>query len=199
MFALFTKLVIAILLSCAALARESAEPITHLAERSTLFCEVSCREPSWGHVQIAQCLTDMSGSPLNIAYYVTGHGLGHATRVVEVIKQLVAAGHSVFVVTAAAATVFTREIPSQQLTVRRAVLDCGSKQQDAFSVDMKGSLELYQEVAVGPRDVIIKAEVEWLQASKIDLVTVDIVPIACAAAAAAGIPAVGVSNFSWGE
>ena len=141
----------------------------------------------------------MSGSPLNIAYYVTGHGLGHATRVVEVCKQLVAAGHNAFVVTAAAATVFTREIPSKQLTVRRAVLDCGSKQLDAFSVDVKGSLELYQEVAVGPRDAIIKAEVDWLQASKIDLVTVDIVPIACAAAAAAGIPAVGVSNFSWGE
>ena len=143
--------------------------------------------------------TSMTDPALNIAYYVTGHGLGHATRVVEVCKQLVAAGHNVFVVTAAAASIFTREIPSQQLQVRQAVLDCGSKQQDAFSVDMKGSLELYQEVAVHHRDSILKLEVEWLKASKIDLVTVDIVPIACAAAAAAGLPAVGVSNFSWGE
>lgn len=141
----------------------------------------------------------MADPPLKIAYYVTGHGLGHATRVVEVCKHLVAARHNVFVVTAAAATVFTREIPSQQLVVRQAVLDCGSKQQDAFSVDMKGSLELYHEVAVHPRDSIIKVEVDWLKASSIDLVVVDIVPIACAAAAAAGLPAVGVSNFSWGE
>ena len=140
----------------------------------------------------------MSDAPLNIAYYVTGHGLGHATRVVEVCRQLVAAGHHVFVVTAAAAGVFTREIPSEQLSVRRAVLDCGSKQQDAFSVDMKGSLELYQETAVDCRDAILATEVNWLKTSEIDLVAVDIVPIAFAAAAAAGLPAVGVSNFSWG-
>ena len=141
----------------------------------------------------------MPDPALNIAYYVTGHGLGHATRVVEVCKHLVVAGHNVFVVTAAAASIFTREIPSQQLQVRQAVLDCGSKQQDAFSVDMKGSLELYEQIAVQPRNSLIKLEAEWLTASKIDLVTVDIVPIACAAVAAAGLPAVGVSNFSWGE
>lgn len=141
----------------------------------------------------------MANDPLTIAYYVTGHGLGHATRVVEVCRQLVASGHSVHVVTAASATVFTREIPSQQLTVRAAVLDCGSKQQDAFSVDMKGSLQLYQEVAVDRREAILQEESNWLRINKVDLVAVDIVPIACAAAAAAGIPAVGVSNFSWGE
>ena len=140
----------------------------------------------------------MPAEPLNIAYYVTGHGLGHATRVVEVCRQLIASGHRVHIVTAAAAGVFSREIPSQQLTVRRAVLDCGSKQQDAFSVDMKGSLQLYQEVAVDRRDAILQEESQWLKITSIDLVAVDIVPIACAAAAAAGIPAVGVSNFSWG-
>lgn len=32
--------------------------------------------------------------PLVIAYYCTGHGLGHATRSVEICKHLVAAGHS---------------------------------------------------------------------------------------------------------
>lgn len=140
-----------------------------------------------------------SESRLHIAYYVTGHGLGHATRVVEICKQLVAAGHNVHIVTAAQATVFTREIASQQLTVRRAVLDCGSKQQDAFSVDMKGTLDLYQETVVDRREAILATEVEWLKTSQIDLVAIDIVPIASAAAAAAGLPAVGVSNFSWGK
>lgn len=28
-----------------------------------------------------------SGEVLNIVYYVTGHGLGHATRVVEVLSH----------------------------------------------------------------------------------------------------------------
>ena len=141
----------------------------------------------------------MSDTTLTIAYYVTGHGLGHATRVVEVCRHLVSSGHNVHVVTAAAAGVFTREIPSRELSVRQAVLDCGSKQQDAFSVDMKGSLELYHTIAVDKRDALLETEVEWLKSSNIDLVAVDIVPIPCPAAPAAGIPAVGVSNFSWGE
>ena len=102
----------------------------------------------------------MGEGRLNIAYYVTGHGLGHATRVVEICKQLVATGHNVHIVTAASQTVFTREIPSLQLSVRRAVLDCGSKQQDAFSVDMKGTLELYQEAVVDRREAILATEVD---------------------------------------
>jgi L-arabinokinase len=40
--------------------------------------------------------------------------------------------------------------------------------------------------------------VSWLRATCTDLVVSDIVPLACAAAAAAGIPAVAVTNFSWG-
>ena len=32
--------------------------------------------------------------PLNVAYYCTGHGLGHATRSIEVCKFLCEAGHS---------------------------------------------------------------------------------------------------------
>lgn len=141
----------------------------------------------------------MNDGRLHIAYYVTGHGLGHATRVVEICKQLVAAGHYVHIVTAAQATIFTREIASQQLSVRRAVLDCGSKQQDAFSVDMKGTLDLYQETVVERREAILSTESEWLKSTQIQLVALDIVPIACAAAAAAGLPCVGVSNFSWGK
>ncbi|CAN6858507.1 unnamed protein product [Brassica oleracea] len=42
-----------------------------------------------------------SSKHLVFAYYVTGHGFGHATRVVEVVRHLIAAGHDVHVVTGA--------------------------------------------------------------------------------------------------
>lgn len=42
------------------------------------------------------------------------------------------------------------------------------------------------------------AQVSWLRTTQTDLVVSDVVPIACAAAAQAGIPAVAVTNFSWG-
>ena len=62
------------------------------------------------------------------------------------------------------------------------------------------SLEGYRKIAGGPqRATLLETEQAWLAAVKPDLVVSDIVPLACAAAAAVGIPCVCISNFSWGE
>lgn len=90
------------------------------------------------------------------------------------------------------------QVPSARFVLRKAVLDAGAKQLDPFTVDVRGSLEQYHATAVVNRDALLAAEQQWLQANHIDLVVSDVVPIVCAAAAAAGIPAVCVSNFSWG-
>lgn len=138
-----------------------------------------------------------SESPITVAYYCTGHGLGHSTRSIEICKHLVAQGHSVIVITGAPAGLFLRELPPDRFTLRRAILDTGALQSDAFTVDQRGSLEEYRITAVQQRDVMLSTEVSWLRAVHADLVVSDIVPIACAAAAAAGIPCVCVTNFSW--
>ncbi|KAK4782774.1 hypothetical protein SAY86_007148 [Trapa natans] len=134
---------------------------------------------------------------LIFAYYVTGHGFGHATRVVEVARHLINAGHIVHVVTGAPDFVFTTEIQSPNLFIRKVLLDCGAVQADALTVDRLASLEKYSETAVVPRDSILVTEVEWLNSIKADLVVSDVVPVACRAAADAGIRSVCVSNFSW--
>ncbi|CAA0814952.1 L-arabinokinase [Striga hermonthica] len=115
-------------------------------------------EPSMSLDMVAE---DSLNRPLVFAYYVTGHGFGHATRVVEVL------------------------------------LDCGAVQADALTVDRLASLEKYSETAVVPRDTILATEVEWLKSIKADLVVSDVVPVACRAAADAGIRSVCVTNFSW--
>nr|KJB66021.1 hypothetical protein B456_010G124600 [Gossypium raimondii] len=134
---------------------------------------------------------------LIFAYYVTGHGFGHATRVVEVVRNLIAAGHDVHVVTGAPDFVYTSEIQSPRLFLRKLVLDCGAVQADALTVDRLASLQKYSETAVRPRDSILATEVEWLYSIKADLVVSDVVPVACRAAAEAGIRSVCVTNFSW--
>ncbi|XVF34169.1 hypothetical protein REPUB_Repub18cG0035300 [Reevesia pubescens] len=134
---------------------------------------------------------------LVFAYYVTGHGFGHATRAVEVVRNLIEAGHEVQVVTGAPDFVFTSEIQSPRLFLRKLVLDCGAVQADALTVDRLASLEKYSETAVQPRDSILATEVEWLNSIKADLVVSDVVPVACRAAAEAGIHSVCVTNFSW--
>ncbi|KAK9946733.1 hypothetical protein M0R45_012180 [Rubus argutus] len=138
-----------------------------------------------------------SRNHLVFAYYVTGHGFGHATRVVEVVRHLILAGHDVHVVTGAPDFVFTSEIQSPRLFIRKVLLDCGAVQADALTVDRLASLEKYSETAVVPRDSILKTEVEWLASIKADLVVSDVVPVACRAAADAGIRSVCVTNFSW--
>ncbi|OAY68042.1 L-arabinokinase [Ananas comosus] len=134
---------------------------------------------------------------LVFAYYVTGHGFGHATRVVEVVRHLIAAGHDVHVVTGAPDFVFTTEIQSPNLHIRKVLLDCGAVQADALTVDRLASLEKYHQTAVVPRESILATEVEWLNSIKADLVVSDVVPVACRAAADAGIRSVCVTNFSW--
>ncbi|KAK1275670.1 L-arabinokinase [Acorus gramineus] len=134
---------------------------------------------------------------LVFAYYITGHGFGHATRVVEVVRHLIDAGHDVHVVTGAPDFVFTTEIQSPNLHIRKVLLDCGAVQADALTVDRLASLEKYSKTAVEPRASILAAEVEWLNSIKADLVVSDVVPVACRAAADAGIRSVCVTNFSW--
>ncbi|WCJ30540.1 arabinose kinase [Euphorbia peplus] len=138
-----------------------------------------------------------SSKHLVFAYYVTGHGFGHATRVVEVARNLILAGHDVHVVTGAPDFVFTSEIQSPRLFIRKVLLDCGAVQADALTVDRLASLEKYSETAVIPRESILASEIEWLNSIKADLVVSDVVPVACRAAADAGIRSVCVTNFSW--
>jgi hypothetical protein len=59
----------------------------------------------------------------------------------QVVRHLVAAGHDVHVVTAAPEFVFTTEITSPSLHIRKVLLDCGAVQADALTVDRLASLE----------------------------------------------------------
>ncbi|CAN0859232.1 ARA1 [Linum grandiflorum] len=116
---------------------------------------------------------------------------------IRVVRNLILGGHDVHVVTGAPDFVFTSEIQSPRLFIRKVLLDCGAVQADALTVDRLASLEKYSETAVKPRDSILATEIEWLNTIKADLVVSDVVPVACRAAADAGIRSVCVTNFSW--
>lgn len=60
------------------------------------------------------------------------------------------------------------------------------------------SLEEYARIAQDNRETRLEEECAWLKEEAIDLVASDVVPLACAAAHLARIPAVCVSNFGWG-
>ncbi|XP_066329257.1 uncharacterized protein [Miscanthus floridulus] len=112
---------------------------------------------------------DGGGAHFVFAYYVTGHGSGHATRALEVVRHMLAAGHDVHVVTAAPEFGVTTEIASSRLHIRKVeqvVLDCVAVEPDALTVDRSASLEK----AVVPRASILQREAEWLKSIDADVV-----------------------------
>ena len=148
-----------------------------------------------------------SSAPLCLAFYVTGHGLGHATRVSSILREFLTAfanSRAVIVTAIAPQNGFADLIqPSsgflERVSFRRAVLDVGAVQADALSVDASASLEAYASI-VGSAETkasIIAEEVSFLKRNAVDVVATDVVPVACAAARAAGIPCAAVSNFTW--
>ncbi|KAB5513655.1 hypothetical protein DKX38_027561 [Salix brachista] len=88
--------------------------------------------------------------------------------IIAVVRNLILAGHDVHVVTGAPDFVFT---------IKALALE-------------------YPETAVKPRESILATEIEWLNSIKADLVVSDVVPVACRAAADAGIRSVCVTNSS---
>ena len=142
---------------------------------------------------------------LRIAYYCTSHGLGHATRVIEVCKALCAIEGHVTVVTCISAQVFRddaklEEFYQKQLFEVRNLekpLDCGAIQSDALTVEPLETLDRYYNIAVTNRKQLLDTEVAWMKEARIQVVVSDVVPLACAAAAVLSIPSACLTNFSW--
>ena len=134
-----------------------------------------------------------------VAYYVTGHGLGHASRSVLVVKHLLESGHTVDVVTSVRASFFIDQINSKyalNLAVRDRILDGGAIQSGPLAVDGVRSLEKYYTIHQS-RVALEQDEVAYLRDLNIDIVISDATPIACKAGWQAGCKVVILSNFTW--
>ena len=135
----------------------------------------------------------MSGA---LILYVTGHGFGHATRqsaLAAALKRL-RPDLDLEARTEAPAWIFTEPCPG--LPVSRGGADAGLAQRDALDIDLDASLARHQALdAEWPR--LVEEEAAWLRRRGAALVVGDIPPLAFAAAAEAGIPSIGVSNFTW--
>ncbi len=66
----------------------------------------------------------------------------------------------------------------------------------SYFIDPLGTFQHTQAKLQGLED-LVQNEVAWLRKSKVDVVIADIPPLAIHAAKCAGLPAFGVSNFTW--
>src|SRR5678816_3537501 len=97
-----------------------------------------------------------------IAYYITGHGFGHARRSVEVVKELLRLRPDLQVHfrTTANPAIF-QELPAAKFELQRVELDPGAIEKDLFTIDHEATIKAVR-AAMGRRDQVVAAEAEFL-------------------------------------
>lgn len=129
----------------------------------------------------------------DIVFYVSGHGFGHAVRCAVLCRALLAAapGLSIVVRTTAPAWIFPSAV-----TLKSGAIDVGVVQPSSLEIDAQATLEWYA-AHVAAEDDLIAAEVAEVRAKGARVVVADVPAAAFAIAARAGVPGIGLANFSW--
>jgi L-arabinokinase len=132
-----------------------------------------------------------------LVFYISGHGFGHATRDIEIIRILqgLAPDLPITVSTQVPPWLFERSLDSS-VTLRNVECDTGLIQTDSLRADERGSIQRASEFYATFDDLVLR-EATLLRGLGARLVLGDIPPLAVAAAAAAGIPSVAIGNFTW--
>jgi hypothetical protein len=132
-----------------------------------------------------------------LAFYVSGHGFGHASRTIEVLNRLHAAAPELRLLVRTAAPKWRFD-----LTLTAAVewhpLECdsGIVQVDSLRLDLDATLATAAAAAAHlPQRA--EAEARFLRQHAGTFVVSDIPPLGCAAARAADLPSIAVGNFTW--
>jgi|PlaIllAssembly_1097288.scaffolds.fasta_scaffold10468_4 L-arabinokinase len=133
----------------------------------------------------------------HVAAYITGHGFGHATRMAAILGALVGRvpGLRLSLISTAPEWVFRLNLAAP-FDFRSRALDVGVIQEDAIRLNAQATLEAYTRV-LETQAAVVEEEAALLRRSRVDLVVADIPPAAFPVARQAGVPGVGISNFSW--
>ncbi len=132
-----------------------------------------------------------------VAFYISGHGFGHASRQIEIINALGASRPDLTIVvrTSAARWLFERTLRAP-IVLLPGECDTGVVQIDSLRLDeretMARAAAFYATV-----EARVQAEVDLLRAHDVRFVIADAPPLGPAAAAALGVASVVVSNFTW--
>jgi L-arabinokinase len=132
-----------------------------------------------------------------IVFYISGHGFGHASRCIEVINAILARRPEtrVGVRTSAPRWLFDLTVKGK-VTYSTLECDTGVVQIDALTLDEADSI---RRAAAFHSDLVTRAasETRVLRELGAGLIVGDIPPLAFAVGASAGIPSIGLGNFTW--
>jgi L-arabinokinase len=135
--------------------------------------------------------------PATIVWLISSHGFGHAARDIEVVNEIGRTRPEVrIVMRSRVPRSFIERSARVAVELQPADTDTGVAQIDSLHIDQEATARqaasFYEQF--GAR---VTAEAETLRELGATLVVGDIPPLACAAAARAGIPSIVLGNFTW--
>lgn len=134
---------------------------------------------------------------MTIAFYISGHGFGHAARSIEVINALVDRQPGVRVIIRSdVAPWLVARTARAGVTLEPGACDTGVVQIDSLTLDEAATIARARAF-MATFQQRVEAEVAWLKGIGATLVLSDLPPLGIAAARAAGLPAVALGNFTW--
>jgi hypothetical protein len=133
---------------------------------------------------------------MSVVAYVSGHGLGHASREVQILRRL-PEEIPLIVKTGSPAWFWESEV-SRPFTLLNETFDVGCVQKDSIRVDIDATREAKHKMDVANR-VLFDVERRWLESVGAKVVVCDIAAFPLTVAASLGIPALLVANFTWSD
>lgn len=132
-----------------------------------------------------------------ILYYISGHGYGHATRSIEVIKNIRQQNPQteIHIQSNAPRWLFLLNLKNEFHFIAKSC-DVGAVQKNSFDVDQHATLSRFANFYAS-FSLRIAAEKSYIQKNKIDRIVGDVPPLAFLAAEACDLPSVAIANFSW--
>ena len=132
-----------------------------------------------------------------ILYALTSHGLGHLTRSLAIARELrvLYAQVEIVVATSIPEARVARDLPGP-FTYRAVDYEPGTRQRTCFELDLDATRQAYRQF-MAERDARLRAEERYLRETGCSAVVSDIPALPVCAAARAGLPAIGIANFTW--
>jgi hypothetical protein len=133
----------------------------------------------------------------SVVFYISGHGLGHASRQVEIVNALGGMRPDLQIVlrTSAPAWFFDRTV-RVAFTLIAGATDTGVIQIDSLRLDEAATIDAAWDFHATLADRA-KREAAMLREHDARFVIADAPPLGCAAADVAELPCVVIANFTW--
>ncbi len=132
-----------------------------------------------------------------IAFYISGHGFGHASRSIEIINALIERRHGLrVVIRSSVAPWLVERTAARGVSLSPAEVDTGVVQIDSLNRDARASIA-QAEAFMSTFAQRVATEVEFLRANDVALTIADLPALGIAAGRAAGLPSIASGNFTW--